>query len=90
MRFLALLTPVAVLAFLSLGHAATTGPENKNAAPARAGVTFEFDRHKAFVSAAPVPAKDRPWLWYAPTLNGISPMQRNLAILPVVLVLKHD
>lgn len=34
--------------------------------------TFEINGHKAFVYAAPKPADGRPWLWYAPTLNGVS------------------
>lgn len=31
---------------------------------------FEIDGHKAVVYAAPKPAECKPWLWYAPTLNG--------------------
>ena len=33
---------------------------------------FEVDGHRAFVYAAPKPAEGKPWLWYAPTLNGVS------------------
>src|SRR5262245_61175299 len=40
--------------------------------------TFEIDGHKAFVYAAPKPAQGKPWMWYAPTLNGISLVQRKL------------
>ena len=40
--------------------------------------TFEIDGHKAFVYAAPKPAQGKPWLWYAPTLNGVSLVQRKL------------
>src|SRR3954447_7475705 len=40
--------------------------------------TFEIDGHKAFVYAAPRPAEGRPWLWYAPTLKGVSIVQRKL------------
>lgn len=32
--------------------------------------TFEVGGHKAVVYAAPKPAEGKPWLWYAPTLNG--------------------
>ena len=39
---------------------------------------FEIDGHKAFVYAAPQPADGKPWLWYAPTLNGVSLVQRKL------------
>jgi predicted esterase len=34
--------------------------------------TFEIDGHKAFLYAAPKPAAGKPWVWYAPTLKGIS------------------
>ena len=36
----------------------------------RVAETFEIEGHKAVVYAAPEPAKGKPWLWYAPTLNG--------------------
>jgi predicted esterase len=44
----------------------------------RVAETFELDGHKAFVYAAPEPANGRPWLWYAPTLKGVSIVQRKL------------
>lgn len=34
--------------------------------------TFEVDGRPAFLYAAPQPAEGKPWLWYAPTLKGIS------------------
>src|SRR4051812_34368489 len=40
--------------------------------------TFVIDGHEAFVHAAPRPAEGRPWLWYAPTLKGVSLVQRRL------------
>src|SRR5262245_38102674 len=40
--------------------------------------TFEIDGHKAFVYAAPTPAPGKPWLWYAPTLKGVSFVARKL------------
>src|SRR4029453_18358859 len=40
--------------------------------------TFEIDGNKAIIYAAPKPAEGKPWLWYAPTLNGISIVQRKL------------
>jgi predicted esterase len=39
---------------------------------------FEIDGHNAYLYAAPTPAQGRPWLWYAPTLNGVSIVQRKL------------
>src|SRR5438552_8995174 len=44
----------------------------------RTAETFEVDGHKAFVYAAPEPAKGKPWLWYAPTLKGVSLAGRKL------------
>jgi predicted esterase len=44
-------------------------PSTKKAAPATAEI-FEIDGHKAFIHAAPKPAKGKPWVWYAPTING--------------------
>lgn len=32
--------------------------------------SFEIGGNKAVVYAAPKPAEGKPWLWYAPTLNG--------------------
>lgn len=40
--------------------------------------TFDVDGRKAFVYAAPDPAPGRPWVWYAPTLGGVSLVQRTL------------
>jgi len=39
---------------------------------------FEVDGHKAFLYAAPKPAAGKPWLWYAPTLNGVSLFGRKM------------
>ncbi len=41
----------------------------KDAPPKKAEI-FDFSGHKAVVYAAPKPAKGKPWVWYAPTLNG--------------------
>ncbi|MGZ0172795.1 MAG: alpha/beta hydrolase family protein [Planctomycetales bacterium] len=39
---------------------------------------FEVAGHKAFVYSAPKPAEGKPWLWYAPTLNGVSLFGRKM------------
>jgi predicted esterase len=39
---------------------------------------FEIERHKAFLYAAPKPAEGKPWVWYAPTLNGVSLFGRKM------------
>jgi len=45
---------------------------------AKSRQTFQIDGHQAFVYAAPNPSEGKPWLWYAPTLNGISLVQRKM------------
>ncbi len=44
----------------------------------RVAENFEIERHKAYVYAAPEPAKGKPWLWYAPTLKGVSLVGRKM------------
>ncbi|WP_145098577.1 alpha/beta hydrolase family protein [Anatilimnocola aggregata] len=39
--------------------------------------TFEVAGHKAFVYAAPQPAAGKPWVWYAPTIKGLSLVGRK-------------
>jgi len=39
--------------------------------------TFEIEGNKAFLYATPEPAEGKPWLWYAPTLKGVSIVQRK-------------
>ena len=39
---------------------------------------FEVDGHTAHLYAAPQPAEGKPWVWYAPTIKGLS-----LALRPV-------
>ena len=44
-----------------------------------AAETFEVDGHKAVIHPATKPAKDKPWLWYAPALKGgVSIVQHKL------------
>lgn len=39
--------------------------------------TFEVEGYKAFVYAAPTPAKGKPWVWFAPTIKGVSLVLRK-------------
>jgi predicted esterase len=39
---------------------------------------FEIKGHTAFLYVAPKPAQGKPWVWYAPTLKGISLAQRTM------------
>ena len=38
---------------------------------------FEVSGYTAFLYAAPTPAKGKPWVWFAPTLKGVSLAQRK-------------
>lgn len=53
---------LALLLFVRAGIAAE---------PPLPRTTFEVDGRKAFIIAAPEPAKSKPWLWFAPTLPGL-------------------
>ena len=57
-RFLSLIVPLFALPLL----AQETPPKKPE--------IFEIEGHKAVIHAAPKPANGKPWLWYAPTLNG--------------------
>lgn len=38
---------------------------------------LEINGHTAYLYAAPKPAKGKPWVWFAPTLKGLSLVQRK-------------
>lgn len=40
--------------------------------------TFDLDGHTAYLFVAPQPTTGKPWVWYAPTLKGVSLVQRRL------------
>lgn len=44
----------------------------------RTAETFEIEGNKAFLYTAPQPTVRKPWLWYAPTLKGVSIFGRKL------------
>lgn len=44
----------------------------------KAAETFELAGGKGFIYAAPKPAEGKPWLWYAPTLKGVSIVGRKM------------
>jgi predicted esterase len=66
---LALLVPSLLLPDLVLAE------EEKISAPHQ---TFEVAAHTAHLYAAPQPAEGKPWLWYAPTINGVSLAGRRM------------
>jgi pimeloyl-ACP methyl ester carboxylesterase len=58
---------------------ATSGkPEKTVDAASKEPQVFEVDGHKAYVYSAPEPAIGKPWIWYAPVINGN------------VIIIKHD
>ncbi|MCB1277735.1 prolyl oligopeptidase family serine peptidase [Prosthecobacter sp.] len=63
--------------FLLLLSCLTLPLEAQDALP-RTAQTFEIGGGKAFLYAAPKPAEGKPWLWYAPTLKGISLVGRKM------------
>ena len=49
------------------------------ASPLFAAETFKIDGHRAVIHPAAKPAEGKPWLWYAPALNGgVSIVQHKL------------
>jgi len=44
----------------------------------RAAEIFEVAGHNAHLYAAPPPATGKPWLWFAPTINGVSLAGRKM------------
>ena len=64
------LLTLSVLAVIGLHAAAQTEPPKKE--------TFDVAGSMAFLYTTPKPAEGKPWLWYAPTLKGISLVQRKL------------
>jgi hypothetical protein len=46
-------------------------PESPGALP-KSAETFDIAGHKAVLYASPKPAAGKPWVWYAPTLGGVS------------------
>lgn len=66
--------------FLALLAAAAFAPQAGVAQKKlpRIAETFEVGGHKALLYAAPKPAEGKPWLWYAPTIKGLSLAGRKL------------
>lgn len=65
------------VAFALLGLSALHAADEKPA-PRISAETFEVAGAQAFLYPAPTPAEGKPWLWYAPTLKGVSIVQRKL------------
>ena len=59
MRFITLITTLLALPLLA-----------QEPLPKVKAEIFEVSGHKAVLYAAPTPAEGKPWVWYAPTLNG--------------------
>jgi predicted esterase len=68
-----------LLALVAISLASQALPAVAQVEPRKAAETFEIDGHKAIVFASPKPAAGKPWVWYAPALNGgVSLVQRKL------------
>ncbi len=63
---------LVILSFVASGAAAA------DVALPKTAEKFEVDGHTAHLYAAPRPAAGKPWVWYAPTIKGLS-----LALRPV-------
>jgi len=59
MRFITLITTLLALPLLA-----------QEPLPKVKAEIFQVSGHKAVLYAAPTPAEGKPWVWYAPTLNG--------------------
>lgn len=74
MPLFALFRSVALAALLLLPSISRAEEEKL---PARAE-TFEVAGHNALLYAAPKPAEGKPWLWFAPTIKGLSLAMRRV------------
>lgn len=63
------LTLSALIVLTSWAAAQTEAPKKE---------TFDIAGSTAFLYPVPKPAEGKPWLWYAPTLKGVSLVQRKL------------
>ncbi len=66
-----------LLALLALPAFFTTAFAADDALP-RVAEKFEINGNTAFLYAAPKPAAGKPWVWYAPTLKGVSLAGRKM------------
>lgn len=67
--------PLLLLSSFVLLCASLASGEDK---PPRTLDTFELAGHTAYVFTAPKPAAGKPWIWYAPTLKGVSLAGRKM------------
>lgn len=68
------LRPLKIFALIMLVSTAASAEEPMP----KVAETFDLAGHKGFLYAAPKPADGKPWLWYAPTLNGVSLFGRKM------------
>src|SRR3569623_1478190 len=68
-----------IVAALAIGSAcyAVAASAEETPLPKKAE-TFEVNGHTAFLYAAPKPAPGKPWVWFAPTLKGVSLVGRKV------------
>lgn len=68
-----LTAPSLTAALLSLAAPVLAAADD----PGPAVEHLEVAGHRAYVHAPPAPAAGKPWIWYAPTLKGVSLVQRK-------------
>lgn len=68
------LRPLKIFALIMLVSTAASAEEPMP----KVAENFDLAGHKGFLYAAPKPADGKPWLWYAPTLNGVSLFGRKM------------
>jgi len=64
------LCSLACLSFPASGQVAPVQPCDRPAISPGKAETFEIEGSKAYLYAAPQPAKGMPWIWYAPVIKG--------------------
>ena len=73
MRYLNIARVISLLTLSLVASAASA----EDALP-KTAEKFDLNGHTAYLYAAPNPAKGKPWVWYAPTLKGLSLAQRKV------------
>jgi len=63
---------VSLLIFLGV-----TSASAQEALP-KAAEKFDLNGHTVYLFAAPTPAAGKPWVWFAPTINGLSLVTRKV------------
>jgi pimeloyl-ACP methyl ester carboxylesterase len=69
---------VGAVSLLLVGLFATTATAAADEPLPKAAEKFEVAGHTAHLFAAPKPAEGKPWVWFAPTIKGLSLVTRRV------------